>query len=1148
MARLCGWCRLRGSAGSRNRVREGRLRTKVEGAECARLVVRTRLRLHYFAPSMLRSIGHILLAVFVLAQACLAARGAEPAATVSEAEPELFYLRDDAGRLVPVPGFHYRDFVDLLRLKDGLPGLPQPPAAVLERIDVSGDLPARDRSVCQVTVTAHLRQIRAGWARIPLALGGFVLTGSPKHEGGGRFILDADAKARGYDAWLEADADTRHVVTLVGEVAVGQSPTADAVRFDLPRATASLVRLRTLRPTPQVDVRPAGPVPRIAPADDGSAGNIVECSGVSGVFEVVIADRRDGERAGDAPPQAVVESLVRIDGTIATTTATVQFEGLPGTTRDVRIALPPQTRLEAVAEPASLVRVMGDEERPEALVRIEPDLTGRAVVDLTCERPVDATGAAIFEPMGFAVAGIPVWRQRGRVSLVVDGEWQIDWDDQGGCRRVDPPVAARRPGFVAAFSYDAQPVRLPLRVRPRGSRVVVEPAYRYDIGATRIGLVATLRVIVRGAPVSRIVLGLDGWSIDDVGPTGIVDAAAVVNSGGSIVIPFLQPLSGETTVDVRCSLPVDRSAATVGWKLPVPRADLVGPAQVTVASESDIEVLPEPAGIMGLVRQVAAPPRRGEAPRIAYRLDGAEGAFSARRRFLPRRTDAVVVAQAAIATPRMRVDETIRFDVANLPLEFLDLAVARSVLDGGSLEIRQEGELLNPFEVSTSSEVPDGLATIRVMLASPLLGAGDLAVTFSVPTPDVPRESTVAESLPLVLPLEARIIRQSFSLATGEQFAVDVRGADWTRDVGSQAANPTRTWIATGAQAAVPLALATRPESGAGDTVVEAAWYETRLLPDRRDDVRTFAITSSAPALRVWLSLPTADGAGRTDALPRVRVDGTPVAVVADAEGAVRVPLPATAVDVGSRRYVLEVESTVPRGRSGAALALPERIVLAAPRFQPGTVLRRFCWELHVAADEHIVVPPAGWTPQQRWQWGELGPEFVPLVTRAALADWIAAAALRRPATADVPVAERRVVYAGVGDPGTAVLWVAPTWLLVLVVSGATLVLGLAFVYRPGLRRVPVVLSIGACVALAAAVAPDLAPLAGLAAVPGVALSLLAAALRLFVDRPAGKTSPPGFSLSAESSTRYVPAASIVIAPSVAQSPTTVTKPGGSPP
>ena len=138
------------------------------------------------------------------------------------------------------------------------------------------------------------------------------------------------------------------------------------------------------------------------------------------------------------------------------------------------------------------------------------------------------------------------------------------------------------------------------------------------------------------------------------------------------------------------------------------------------------------------------------------------------------------------------------------------------------------------------------------------------------------------------------------------------------------------------------------------------------------------------------------------------------------------------------------------------------------------------------------------------------------------------------------------MVYAGVGDPGKVALWVAPTWLLVLVVSGITLAAGLALVYRPTLRRAPVVLSIGACIAMAAAIVPDLAPLAGLAAVPGIALSLVAAALRFVVDRPAGRPAQAGLALPAESSTRYMPAASIVISPSVAHSPTTVTKAGGS--
>lgn len=1088
-----------------------------------------------------RSLHTLLLLLACSMPGASVGAGAEAAPEVKEVGPEIFYLRDDGGRLVPVPGFSYRDFVDLLRLKDGLPGVPQPPAAVLERIDVSGDLAPNGGDVCELTIKVRLRQTRAGWGRVPLALAGVALTAAPEHEGEGRLIVDADAVTGGYEAWLDAAVDSVHTVTLVGAVAVERGPAADALRLELPRATASLVRLRTPRDSPQADVRPGGLAPRVEPADGG--GSVVECTGLSGAVTLRLASRTAGDRPGDAPPQATVDSLVRIDGTIAATEATVRLEGLPANTQEVRIALPPRTRIESVGDPAALVSVAGDAEAPEAVVRIRPDPEGRAVVELRCERPIETTGAASIEPLGFAVAGIPTWRQRGRMSLVVEGDWQVDWDDPGSNRRVDPPLAARRPGFVAAFAYDSQPARLPLRVRPRGSRVVVEPTYRYEIGATRISLLATLRVVVRGAPVSRVVVGLDGWSIDDVGPASIVDVAAVATTGGTIVIPLAQPLSGEATIEARCSLPVDRAAATVGWKLPVPRADLVGPAQVTIASDSDIEVLPEPDGITGLVRQVAAPPRRGESPRIAYRLDGTEGVFAARRRFLPRRVDATITAQVTVGLPRTRVEQTVRFEVANVPLEFVDLAVPRTLLSTEGLEIRQEGELLNPFEVPPPADVSGEAAVVRVMLASPLLGAGDIAIAFSTPTPTVPPETTVAESVPLVVPVDARVVRQSVALMAGEQFAVDVRGDAWSRDVAATTGS-SRVWLATNAQAAVPLALSLRPESGAGDTVIEAAWYETRLLPDRREDIWTFAVSSTAPTMRLALPAALRPAGEPAPGPPRVHVDGSVVVVDEDFDGTLIVALPQASSETGRRRSRIEIESTTPRIRPVAAAGLPQRIVLEAPRFPAGTILRRFYWELGLETDEHVVVPPAGWTAQQRWRWGAFGPEFAPLVSHAALADWVAAALQQPTPAADVPVAERRAVYAGVGDPGVAAVWVAPTWLLVLVASGLALAVGLGIVYRAALRRVPVVLSIGAAAVMAAALVPDLAPLIGLAALPGAVLALVAAVLRLIVERPARRPAIPAAIVSPDSSTRFVPGASILIAPSVAGSSRTATRAG----
>ena len=185
---------------------------------------------------------------------------------VEEVAPELFYLQDNGGSLVPVPGFRYRDFVDLLRLKEGLPGLPETPAAVLESIVIKANLPAvgADHTICPVNIELVVRQSRPGWVSVPLELAGVLLSAAPRHEGQGRLLLAVDSNAvagqqRGYRAWFNNASDgtavgledVRHTVILAGNVAVDSSPMQASLALCIPAATASLVELRTpLRKNP----------------------------------------------------------------------------------------------------------------------------------------------------------------------------------------------------------------------------------------------------------------------------------------------------------------------------------------------------------------------------------------------------------------------------------------------------------------------------------------------------------------------------------------------------------------------------------------------------------------------------------------------------------------------------------------------------------------------------------------------------------------------------------------------------------------------------------------------------------------------------------------------------------------------------------
>ena len=1148
--------------------------------------------------------------------------GGQPA--LRERAPEIYYLEDDAGRLVPVPGFRYRDFVDLLRIKEGLPGLPEAPPAVLEQVTVRIDMPAPartagaagdpatddapngsrsgesagdtgessraartmtvagpGRSTAKATVELSVRQSRAGWVNLPVELSGLLLAGPPRYEGPGKMLLTAAMAADpaaeptgGYRLWLSGSAgsvatDMRHSIILDGSLAVDATGLEETVSLTLPRATASLVELRSWRRDPAVTVRPPALPPTVASVDDG--GSRITLVGLAGSVKIDInAGAQEAGQPGMVPPvsssavpQVSVESLVRVDGRVAVTLATLRFEHLPADARTIRVRLPPRAALRGVRAPATLVADDNPVPGAASVIRIDRAADGRGMVELECERAVDPTGRETFDPLGFAVEGIEAWRQWGRTSIVVEGDWQVEWDDLADNRRVDAPPGGRPPGFVAAFAYDAQPAALPMRVRPRGSRVVIEPEYRYEVSATRVALDARLRVSVRGAPVSRIVVLLDDVEIDEVGPPSVVDAAAVTTDGGRLVIPFVQPLAGDAVVEIRGGLVVAADAARVGWGIPAPQADLLGPATVVIASQSDIEILPDASAMRGLVRQVTPASLRPDADRftLAYRLDGGAGRFQAARRFLPRRVDASIAAQADVDTADTIVRETIRFDVAHVPMEFVTLAVPRDVVRAGTLEVRQNGQLLNPVvadeepappaaesaAAEPAARSPLDAVRMRAMLAVPLLGPGEVAVQFELPTPQLKLETTLQFDLPLVVPADARMGRQSVTLAASDSLSVEPRGEDWKRDVAAQGSVAGRIWTASRPQDRLPLALSTRRQAPLGQTVVDAAWLQTRLLGERREDVSVYAVTSSAETLT--LTLPASATAAPIPASIDVRLDGVTQAGAVRPDGRIVIELPRR---TGAVSWLVEV--VVSRGRGGlaellgTAARLPAVVALDAPQFPDGTLERRFYWELLLDRDEHPLGGLGRWTSQQQWEWGALGLERVPVVSRDVLRAWVSAAAgaatvggdAEPPAwrdaarlPLDMPAPGSRAVYSGVGPPGSGWVWVVPTWLLVLAVSGPVLGLALVVLGRPRLRSPPLLLAATAVAILAAAAAPDFAPLLAQAALPGAVLAVLAAGLRIVVNRgllAAGRS--PMVTVSASSITQPAPTPSLILASS----------------
>ena len=1038
--------------------------------------------------------------------------------SIEEIQPELFYVPDEGGRLVPVPGFRYRDFVDLFRIKEGLAGGLQPPGAVLENIVVKID--ARDvapranghgQVTCPATVEFTVRQIHGGWTPISLESGEMILSAAPRHDGPGRMIVDVEPGRSGYRAWFdatpEAGGDVRHTVVLEGRMPVESTATHEAFAFRVPAAVASQIDVASRRGSPAVAVSPESVEPAVVASPDG--GSVVSVRGLAGDVRVRVGD----EPVGRGPAAlATSESTVRIDGRSAVTETTIRLGNLAAGPRRMTITLPAESALREVKPPATLLARGGTRAAPTADVSLDVAADGTAVVSLVCEQAIDPTGEASFEAVAFGVEGLTAWRQWGRVSLLVDGEWLVTWSDAPQLRRVDPPANVRQPGFVAAFAYDALPASLPLRVRPRRSRVVIEPEYRYDVAGTRVTLDAKFRVAARGAPVGSVVVGIDpAWVVDEIGPPGAVDAAGSTSEDGALVVPFAQPLTGDIVVTVRATLPLEANADRVAWNLPTPRADVVGPAVVAIGARSDIELLPDNESLIGLVRQTAASAAVADADTTAlvYRLDAAEGGFAANRRFLPRRIEASIAAQAAVDAAEIAVEQVIRLNVLHVPLESIELAVPTAVVDAGGIIVRQDDAPLDPTEVGSVDEAADegaSEARLRVILQEPLLGEGEITVRFRIPTPTIPPQSTVAIDVPLVQPLEAAIGRETVAISAPDSTVVGVRGDAWRRDVAPAAAT-TLGWTAMKPQRSVPLTLSTRGVDAARSMVVEAAWLQTRLMGSIREEIRSYVVSSARDA--IVMTFPGAARETEANVIHEVRLDGDLVPATMRG-GRLVVDLPRTDP---VRRWRLDLRSTWRRdaGWSGlaASLGLPGPLALAPPVFEPPVLERRFYWTLHVRPDEHVFGLPAGWTAQQRWQRGTIGWQQHPAATPGQIADWMEAVAIGQDTGVDPvprggqlpPLAERSIVFSGVGSPGAAVLWLVPTWCIVLVASGAALGVGLAAIYRPWWRRSGVWVALAASLALAAAMSPDAAPLVAQMAVPGILLAATAGALRLFAER-----------------------------------------------
>ncbi len=1108
------------------------------------------------------------------------ASDSSPAVAGGEVKPEVYYIRNKEGRLVPVPGFTYEDFIRLYRLKEKIDLPEATPRFSIEQMTLTGTACA-DR--VELTVVFKVLLSGTDWVRVPLRLNKCVLRGPAEYKGAGAEFLQSDPTGEGYVCWIRGAAQSEHQLTLNVLAPLAKTAEESRLELNLPRAAASKLTVHVPAVGAMATASQGAAPPEVAPAVSPATGSDISLLGVGGDCWLAWRESDQPVARLSSALEATGAVLIRIDGRSVNSDATLSVRSFGAEFDHFHVRLPRGAELVGGRQDGYTLTALSGASSGVVEVKLDHKTAGPVDVRLQTERAYDVTKLGdSLELAGFAVTEAIPHRQWGYLAVAVAGDWQLVWGEQTRVRRVsDLPDSLRRKDLVAGFEYFGQPNSLNVRVLPRKTRISVEPQYIYAVNEDEVRLDARFDYTIRGAKLFQLDVDLPGWELDRVRPEGLVNVGAIsTGPTGTITLPLIEPATGDIELTLTAHQQNAPNGKSISWTLPQPRADVVGPAEVAIVPADNIELTPLPAqmtglgrstgGAIGLARSAAvlppssatspaappsasppstAPPSTVAAPTgtpttfatvgggtggielsstaLFYRAEQAQATFAADFAVRPQDLSVELDDQVSIRDRDVSVVQAINYMVRYVPLERLRLDVPRGLLEQHKLKFVVGKEVLQPQV--TPAETEKDRTAIELPLSRPIVGALRLEVSYALPQQRLSASASAALDLPLAIPRDGNIVNNSAAVSAQPGIRIDQREGPWNA-IDAVPGLPGGTDAAlrlTASDAADSLRLAVSRDNGRlqSTTFVDRAWIQSWLTESVRQDRVVYLFTSNEDQLR--LELPAGISAGDVELM----LDGQPLPPAASPSGPLIVGLPA---DAERREHLLELRYQFDgRGPHNGSL------VLEAPKWDNHVKIRRTYWQLLLPTDEHLVKASGDLTAEYDWTWNDdyMGVRRVPLKDDEQLEQWVGFARFAKPidastsasagrpipAAPDHPEHANRYLFSTAGQEGRFQVVIIRRWLLLLVASAGALAIGLALIYFPALRRTRALIAAAAVASIIALIYPEPALLFAQAGSLGLLLVLAALVLRGIVNRRPAPVSPAAISGSSRierSSTR----------------------------
>jgi len=980
---------------------------------------------------------------------------------------------------------------------------PVVPDFSIRELKVSGE-PQDGKAVLRVL--AEITVYRKGWVKVPLGLAGAVLDGKPQFaEGQDTSFVRRDGR-EGYVWWIEnSEPHSIHRIELDAFAPIIRSAGQWRLGLALPAVADWDLNWKVSMPAEarleDEDGFPLSHLKQQARRQGDSTEFAFE--NVPGRVQL-IWNKLDqtGETTGRAQQVVAVQSIdVRPaagEGQVEVTwKAELTFDPpLPGD-RAIRIRIPAGSRPTQFYE-----RQWHEVDAGQGIWQRDP--TGESS-QAQCQ--LQTSGVARLDKAldlaGFAVEG--AIRQSGLVALTIDQNWQAQFPELQDVDQVDLgrlPLELRQEGTLA-FRYSSGSYRLKALIRKRMRFVRATPSYTYRVKPDGVRLSeAVVDFSIEGPSLRELRIDFPGgWQPE-------TDTIEVLTQGDApqrrdpsrkdqdesgVTLVWDNGISGTFRVKFSAYLAAFTDGGPLEWSLPhLMGVSVLEPPTVLIESDPDVVLRPLEEQIRGLQ------PESSGSPTLKYRAVVSDGVssnarFAATYSVHQREVKTRVFTQVSLYDGK--VQQRITYDINYKPLRLVRIELPRSLAQRADV-----AWTVDNIPVTLSSEEDDeGDLVIRQV---PISGGADsnigvsrglgtkvLRCEYELSKDQIAEGSDVSLNIPLAMPEDSPPESNDLWITLGaDQELIDV-ASPWlvSEPSGPNSSGRRRELSSNVPENYARLQVRRQARSVLAETVVQRAWIQSLLTPNKRRDRVVYRLTTSTGKL--VLRMP--EGADLNDirgSVGRIREDRTDtlggVQSSVDAQGRLELDFSGAPTSQPSQYVVDILYSFTNRGPENPDG--PGRLLLVAPQLPGDVPVEQTYWQVVVPDNEHLVYPPEELASEHSWSWQWLWWTRRPALKQDDLEELTGAQHLE-----PLPQRVNQYVFSGGSEVHAVSLQTASRSMLVLLGSGLALVAGLLVLHVRAVRR-PTAFVLAAVVLLAGTLwAPALALLAMQAAVLGVTLGVI---------------------------------------------------------